>query len=105
MKKLLGIVVLGLFLGGCATAPVVVDQINSVDPNYYKKKYFDGKELSKVEGIWRWMNGNYKVAIIKNDLGVEPTFEYLGILKGQNAEKHSAKIYSTTNDAEASYAQ
>ena len=80
MKKLLGIVVLGLFLGGCATAPVVVDQINSVDPNYYKKKYFDGKELSKVEGIWRWMNGNYKVAIIKNDLGVEPTFEYLGII-------------------------
>jgi len=80
MKKLLGIVVLGLLLSGCATAPVVVDPINSLDPNYYKKKYFDGKELSKVEGIWRWMNGNYKVAIIKNDLGVESNFEYLGIV-------------------------
>ena len=80
MKKILSALFLSLFLFGCASAPVVIDSINSIDPNYYKKKYFDGKKLSNIEGIWKWSNSSLKVAIVKNDLDVETKFEYLGII-------------------------
>jgi len=80
MKKLLGIVVLSLLLSGCYTTTPVINTSQTLDKNYFKTKYFDGKKLSNVEGIWRWMNGNYQIAIIKNDLGVETNYEYLGIV-------------------------
>ena len=80
MKKILGIMVLGLLLSGCLTTTPVINPSQTPDKNYFKTNYFDGKKLSNVEGIWRWMNGNYQVAIIKNDLGVETNYEYLGIV-------------------------
>jgi len=79
MKKLLGILVLGLFLTGCQTTPVI-DPISSVDKNYFINKYFKGKKLSNIEGIWRWMTDGYEIAIIKNDTGTDLDFEYLGIV-------------------------
>ena len=96
MKKLLGIVVLGLLLSGCYTTAPVINTSQTPDRNYFKTKYFDGKNLSSVEGIWRWMNGNYQVAIIKNDLGVETNYEYLGIVMENsfygNITKGSVKL-------------
>ena len=80
MKKILGIIVLGLLLSGCYTTTPVINTSQTPDKNYFKTNYFDGKKLSNVEGIWRWMDGNYQVAIIKNDLGVETNYEYLGIV-------------------------
>ncbi len=69
--------VLGLFLTGCQTTPVI-DPISSVDKNYFINKYFKGKKLSNIEGIWRWMTDGYEIAIIKNDTGTDLDFEYLG---------------------------
>ena len=56
------------------------------------------------------MNGNYQVAIIKNDLGVETNFEFLGIVMETSAwgniTKGSVKLKlnksANTNDMLAS---
>ncbi len=79
MKKILSVLFLSILLFGCATTPVI-DPNKSVDRNYFIEKYFKGKELSNVEGVWRWMSGTYEIAIIKNDTGSDTNFEYLGIV-------------------------
>ena len=80
MKKFLGIIILFLFVVGCETTTPVISTSTTPDKSYFKKNYFDGKKLSNIEGVWRWMNGDYQIAIIKNDLGVETNYEYLGVV-------------------------
>ena len=85
MKKFFGIIILFLFVASCETTTPVISTSTTPDKNYFKTNYFDGKNLSAIEGIWRWMNGDYQVAIIKNDLGVETNFEFLGIVMETSA--------------------
>ena len=96
MKKFFGIIILFLFVVSCETTTPVISTSTTPDRNYFKTNYFDGKKLSNIEGIWRWMNGNYQVAIVKNDLGVETNYEYLGIVMENsfygNIKKGSVKL-------------
>jgi S1-C subfamily serine protease/lipid-binding SYLF domain-containing protein len=41
--------------------------------------YFEGRGLDAIEGVWQWGDSSYLVAIIKNDTGVYPAYEYLGV--------------------------
>ncbi len=44
------------------------------------EKYFKDQELDFIEGVWRWQNGLYEIAIIKNTFGIYSGYEYLGIV-------------------------
>ena len=74
--------VLGLLLVGCETTTPVINTSQTPDRNYFKTKYFDGKNLSSVEGIWRWMNGNYQKFERKCDSSVTPII-VLGFSNGR----------------------
>jgi lipid-binding SYLF domain-containing protein len=41
--------------------------------------YFGDRDLDAIEGVWQWGDSSYLVAIIKNDTGVYPAYEYVGV--------------------------
>ena len=84
-----------LHSGGCATTSFEHQTLNlkSFSKEHFINEYFKNKDLDKVEGIWRWLNGNYTIAIIKNDTGTLPEYEYLGvIIKGKAAKPGAVKL-------------
>jgi len=42
--------------------------------------YFSGRELDLIEGIWTWEDNTYQVAIIQNITGLEPDYDYVGLV-------------------------
>jgi S1-C subfamily serine protease len=44
------------------------------------KRYFAGRELDLIEGIWTWEDNTYQVAIVQNVTGLEPDYDYVGLV-------------------------
>ncbi len=65
-----------IFLYGCAT-PSPTGKMSKDD---IIKKYLIHKKLDPIEGIWRWENELYEVAIIKNRFGIYPQYDFIGII-------------------------
>ena len=96
MKKVAGLIILLFFVTACETTSTGGKKINtklnlkskldlpSYKADYFKKTYFGKKDLDYIEGIWRWFDGNYTVAIIKNNTNQFKDYEYLGVvIKGR----------------------
>ena len=84
-----------LHVGGCATTSFEHQTLNlkGFSKEHFVNNYFKNKKLNKVEGIWRWLNGNYTIAVIKNDTGTLPEYEYLGIvIKGKMIKPGVVKL-------------
>ena len=90
MKKLLGILILAFFLTSCETTDPTVNLSpkypwpEGLNKNQFIEKFFKGKNLSRIEGVYAGSNNRYEVAIIKNDFGVETNYDYLAILTDAN---------------------
>ena len=101
MKKFLKIIlllvssILLLHAGGCATTSFKHETLNltGFSKQHFIDTYYKNKKLNKIEGIWRWLNGNYTIAIIKNNTGVDTEYEYLGvIIKGKMIKPGVVKL-------------
>jgi S1-C subfamily serine protease len=97
-QRVLLILVAGVMLlhaGGCATTRIDQEtlNLNGFTKDSFVNNYFKNKKLSKVEGIWRWLNGNYTIAVIKNNTGTLPEYEYLGVvIKGRMVKPGVVKL-------------
>jgi len=41
--------------------------------------YFGDRKLDAIEGIWKWGDSSFLIAIIRNDTGIFPAYDYLGV--------------------------
>ena len=57
----------------------------NMDKNQFISKYFAGKTLDPVEGVYIGSNNKYEIAVIKNTFGISSGYDYLGILTDENA--------------------
>ena len=92
MKKILGVIIFSLFLYGCPSTEVLnttgVWQYpwpQGLNKNQFIEKYFAGKSLDSVEGVYIGSNNKYEIAVIKNTFNILPAYNYLGILTDENA--------------------
>jgi len=90
MKKLLGILVLGLLLASCETTGTgpsgwKYPWPQGLNKNEFVDTFFKGKSLINVEGVYSTNNNKYEIAIIKNTFDVFSGYDYLGILTDENA--------------------
>lgn len=44
------------------------------------EKYFKGRDLDLIEGIWVWEDNYYEVAITKNSFGIYPQYDYIAMV-------------------------
>ena len=72
MKKLLGIIILGLFLAGCETTGTGESPSGwkypwpqGLNKNEFIDTFFKGKSLTNVEGIYSTNDNRYEFAVIK----------------------------------------
>ena len=74
-------------LASCTPTPVYqaptgdqqpLDELSAIS------RYLDGRDLAPIEGIWNWSDNSYQVVITRNETGVEPTYEYVGIVTRTN---------------------
>lgn len=42
--------------------------------------YLVDHELDLIEGIWTWGDNRYQIALIQNNTGIEPEYDYVGIV-------------------------
>ena len=88
MKKLLGILVLGLILYGCETT--YVEQTwpfpwpQGLNKHSFTDRYLKNKSLAKIEGIWAFDSNEYEIAIVKNDFNIWTGYDYIGIVTDTN---------------------
>jgi hypothetical protein len=82
----LTIITLALGVAACApNAPATID----VEPASTEaprndgdefRHYFGDRTLDAVEGVWSWDDDNYRIAIMRNDAGVEQHYDYVGVI-------------------------
>lgn len=91
MKKIFSLIIFCLFLTSCETTNPTVN-IGSKYPwpqglnkNQFIEKFFKGKTLDDVEGIYAGSSNKYEIAVIKNNFGIDTEYDYLGILTDSNA--------------------
>jgi S1-C subfamily serine protease len=66
-----------------ASGPASVVRVQSPSPASETEAimhYFSGRELDLIEGIWTWEDNTYQVAIIQNITGLEPDYDYVGLV-------------------------
>ena len=44
------------------------------------ERYLSGRDLDLVEGIWLWEDSAYEVAIMRNEFGLYPQYDYFGLV-------------------------
>ena len=100
---LLLVIITGL---GCVTAPNTGDKSSGAQPGEAKHEepiapananeaiegYFtDREKLDPIEGGWVWSNNTYEVVIIRNTLGIEPDYQYVGVIIRTGTEQFRTK--------------
>ena len=93
MKKLLLAIILSITLTSCYTTGTTTSSTSSwkypwppgLNKSAFIEKYFAGRDLDRIEGVYVGSNNKYEIAIVKNTFGVLPGYDYLGILTDENA--------------------
>jgi S1-C subfamily serine protease len=93
MKNFFIIIFLTFTLTGCYTTGTSTSSNSSwkypwpkgLNKTAFIEKYFTGRELDKIEGVYVGSNNKYEIAVIKNTFGIQPGYDYLGILTDENA--------------------
>jgi S1-C subfamily serine protease len=86
MRRLFSIIIFSLFLSSCETIDPTIELSNKypwpigLNKNEFVEKFFKGKNLDEVEGVYAGSNNTYEIAVIKNTFGVENEYDYLGII-------------------------
>lgn len=71
-------VALPLYLAACAMSMHAHDP--ALDRTTAIERYFSGRDLAPIEGIWVWHDNQYEIAIIRNTLGVATEYDFLGLV-------------------------
>ena len=72
---------LSLFIGTkCLATKILPKPIGELQKSEVVEKYFRGKTLDLIEGIWIWGNNDYEVAILKNSFDVYKEYDYVSVI-------------------------
>ena len=81
------VLVLVLWLGQPANCQRAAYPLGNVTKQELVAKYYEGKSLGPVEGIWAEADGTYEIAVIKGAFADYPGYEYIGLITSSKVDK------------------
>jgi S1-C subfamily serine protease len=79
--RLFGLILITIAAAACSLHTVPsVPEAASLSRSEVISRYFEGRSLDPVEGIWIWDNNSYEVAIVRNRFDIAPEYDYIAIV-------------------------